>query len=166
MIERTCGECVVCCVYPSVDQDGVKKEPLYPCSKLMNYESLIPPVVVEKGNKKDMPLFESKHYNLPGNKNCIIYDEKPECCSNYRCAWLNGYGDVNDRPDKCGILFDTISTSGTIENTIIAKPLWFSSDEEEKGIRAIENISRTMGIPVLVVQFSEFKLLRVVGKGI
>ncbi len=166
IMKRYCGNCVACCVYPNVDQEGVKKEALYPCSKLIDSESLVPPVVIEEGKTKDMPLFESKHYCLPGNKNCTIYKRRPRCCFNYRCVWLEGHGEENDRPDKCGILFDTISRTGYIENSIIAKPLWFGADEEKVGIKAIENISRSMKVPVLVVQFTEFRLLRVVGRGI
>ncbi len=166
MENRTCGNCVACCVYPLVNQEGVKKEALTPCTKLVDWESLIPPTVTTPGKLKDMPLFESEHYRLDGRKNCTIYKDRPGCCSNYYCAWVKGYGAENDRPDKSGILFDTISTSGHIENSIIAKPLWLGADEEDVGIEAINHMSKDLDVPVLVVQFSEFRLLRVVGRGV
>ncbi len=164
-MERTCGECVVCCVYPSIDQDGVTKQALTPCHKLIGGDKLMPPIVMEPGPKKDMPLFESKHYRLPG-LNCSIYKTRPGCCSDYRCAWLNGYGDENDRPDKVGVVMDTISPAGVIENALIAKPLWFGAEDEKPALDAMMRMSHSAGVPVLVLQFTEFKLLRVIGKGV
>lgn len=58
-----------------------------------------------------------------------------------------------------------IPNTGIIGNALLAKPLWFGAEEEQAGGTAIKNISRSIGKPILVYQFSEFKLLRVVGRG-
>ena len=162
---RTCGECVVCCVYPSINEDGLRKEALAPCPNLWGGFKLTPPIMTADDKYPGMPLFTSEHYALPVNENCEIYNTRPECCSEYRCAWLEGYGSLNQRPDKVGVVFDKISPAGEIGNAIIAKPLWFGAEDEEKGLEVINQMSREMKVPVLVLQFTEFKLLRVVGRG-
>lgn len=41
-------------------------------------------------------------HNL-GDQGCRIYDQRPESpCQTFRCAWLQGFLDEDDRPDKSG----------------------------------------------------------------
>ncbi len=164
--QRTCGACVVCCFYPSINQEGLKKKALHPCKNLRSSVSLIPDTVKEEGKLKGLPLLSRANYQLPGSTNCKIYSKRPRCCSDYECAWLKGHGNFEDRPDKSGILVDDIASPGPIDNSLVAKPLWLDADTQPAGEEAIENISRDSGVPILVVQFTEFRLLRVVGRGV
>lgn len=36
---------------------------------------------------------------------CLIYGARPPACSGYRCAWIEGDGSENDRPDLSGVVF-------------------------------------------------------------
>ena len=164
---RSCGTCVACCVYPSISEGGLSKLALAPCPNLVDYQDLIPPVNDggEDSAKAGMPMFQSKHYRGPDHNNCTIYEKRPECCFDYRCAWLDGYGETKDRPDRSGVVMDKINQTGPIGNAFIAKPLWFDADVEQAGGTAIKNVSRDSGLPVIVLQFTEFKVLRVVGRG-
>lgn len=42
-------------------------------------------------------------YFLVDNK-CTIYNERPNVCRKYQCAWSQGILDEDMRPDKCGIM--------------------------------------------------------------
>ncbi len=42
-----------------------------------------------------------EHCNI--GKGCRIYDTRPEKCREFRCEWLNGYG---ERPDRTKIVLD------------------------------------------------------------
>lgn len=37
---------------------------------------------------------------------CRIYSERPGACAAYRCSWLEGELDLDDRPDRVGVLFE------------------------------------------------------------
>lgn len=37
---------------------------------------------------------------------CSRYETRPVTCRAYRCAWLDGYGDDEMRPDRSGIVYD------------------------------------------------------------
>jgi len=149
-----------------VDEGDVKHEALSPCQNLVNYKKLVPKVVEEQGRFHGMPILSTRNYRIAGGTSCLIYENRPSCCSAYRCAWINGEGDEEDRPDKCGVVVDEISRTGPIRNALIAKPLWFGAEDEEAGGRAMERISRSSGVPLLVLQFTEFRLLRIVGRGV
>jgi hypothetical protein len=38
---------------------------------------------------------------------CAIYQSRPFACREFACAWLNGLGDDNLRPDRFGVMIDT-----------------------------------------------------------
>jgi hypothetical protein len=40
---------------------------------------------------------------------CTIYDERPQACINFNCAYLQSTASVELRPDKCGVVFEKIS---------------------------------------------------------
>lgn len=160
MSKRTCGTCVACCIYYKIN-DGVIKDALTACSFLCSK-----PEEPSKRESDNMPLLEKKHYQLKSENNCTIHEKRPGTCANYFCEWLKGEGLENDRPDKSGVIFDNIAPNGLVENAIIAKPLWLGAEDETAGIEAINNVSRSSDKPVLVSQFTERKLLKVVGRGI
>ncbi|MFC1663331.1 YkgJ family cysteine cluster protein [Patescibacteria group bacterium] len=61
-----------------------------------------------------------KTYSVPGmsrdssgwcqhcdiGRGCAIYEERPEVCRYFTCAWLNGTGDESWRPDRFGVMID------------------------------------------------------------
>lgn len=56
---------------------------------------------------------------------CKIFEQesRPEVCNTFQCAWLRGFGDTKDRPDKIGVL---PSISYLFNNT------WITIIEKEK----------------------------------
>ncbi len=43
-------------------------------------------------------------------KGCRIYETRPRPCKNYECAWAQGHGTEEERPDKCGVVVDVQRT--------------------------------------------------------
>ena len=41
---------------------------------------------------------------------CSIYQDRPESCRGYECAWLQGMFGEDVRPDKCGIVVEMQDT--------------------------------------------------------
>jgi Fe-S-cluster containining protein len=37
---------------------------------------------------------------------CGEYESRPVGCRHYTCAWIDGWGDDRDRPDRLGLLFE------------------------------------------------------------
>ncbi len=145
---RDCGECFVCCVYPRINDPELTKPGMAHC-----------PNLVLPGEVQENSVF----YSGEGCENCRIYDNQPKTCSEYKCAWKLGFGDEGDRPDKSLMLFDN---SSLIENTIQAKPLKNEQENSWQGKAAIDRISESMGLPVIVVNFYERKIQRIVGRGV
>jgi hypothetical protein len=108
---------------------------------------------------------DSRYIGKSACGNCTVYDKRKElgCPTKYNCAWRAGYGDKNDRPDKSLILFDR---SHLIENALEAKALKTNQENTPEGIRAIKNMSRSYGAPVLVLDYETGDIKRVVGRGI
>lgn len=75
--ERDCGGCEACCVSLTIDIDELKKLPNTPCQ------------------------------NLRSEGGCKIYDNWPDLCDKYYCAW-RFLPELSDewRPDQCGILLE------------------------------------------------------------
>jgi Fe-S-cluster containining protein len=61
-------------------------------------------VAIEKKRYERCPHVRS------GNKCCGIYDNKPEECSEYTCAWQHGVGSKSQRPDSLGVVFSLETT--------------------------------------------------------
>jgi len=80
VLTRECGGCTACCYVIKVEQ----------LSK--PFRSVCPFVVIGQG---------CGIWGGPGGPG-----GQPEVCAKYRCAWLSGYGDEEDRPDVSGILVD------------------------------------------------------------
>jgi hypothetical protein len=82
--ERTCGACTLCCVVLRVDEIG--KPGGTPCPKLR-------PAAAEGS--------------------CSIHAMRPEICRAYRCLWLQGGLDEEDRPDRLGAVLDVAPVGET-----------------------------------------------------
>jgi hypothetical protein len=92
--------------------------------------------------------------------NCKDYDNRPPSCAGYKCSWLQGHGDEEDRPDKCGILMDT---TNNIENGLECKEIWPGAADETKGAKAIERTCSSIDKVALVISFYEPHIRKVVG---
>jgi len=143
---RECGECFVCCVYPRIS--SIEKPAMTHCKHLKLPAEEIKDQVFYSGN---------------GCNNCTIYDNQPTQCKDYQCAWLQGYGRLEDRPDKSLMLFDN---SKGIENALEAKPLKPNQENTRRGIAAINAMSSSTNVPVIVLNFYERKIQRLVGSGL
>jgi hypothetical protein len=145
---RTCGECVVCCVYQRIDDPELKKDAMVHCKHL--------DVVVPEDDR-------IKEYSGKSCNNCKIYDHQPKMCGEYRCAWLAGFGDEGDRPDKSLMLFDC---SHGILNSVEAKPLKHKHQETQEAQEVIDRFSKSMDRPVIVLDFYERRIQRIAGSSV
>jgi len=74
-MSRNCGECAVCCYLCEIRE--IKKPPHIFCFYQLK------------------ELVEHR---------CMIFDDRPEDCKNFLCAWIRNFGSENDRPDKNGVM--------------------------------------------------------------
>lgn len=49
----------------------------------------------------------------PAGDGCAIYASRPGICRSYRCLWLRGGLDQEDRPDRLGAVLDVSSEGGS-----------------------------------------------------
>jgi len=72
----------------------------------------------------DGNLASNSHGNAFENRNscvflvkkvCSIYEDRPNTCKNYQCAWSQTLFDEDLRPDKCGVLISVEINSNTQE---------------------------------------------------
>lgn len=88
---------------------------------------------------------------------CTIYEDRPQACSEYFCAWARGAGAAvnhKDRPDTCGVIVDRRSTQfGVI---LVARSVTPNAAMAPKGKKAIERITRDEGLPLVVINDDEF----------
>jgi hypothetical protein len=57
-----------------------------------------------------------KHLREAGG--CGIYAERPRICRSYRCQWLQGGFEEEDRPDRLGAVVDLINEAGVLRLAI------------------------------------------------
>ena len=78
-IKNKCGECTLCCEILHIEEENFKKPSNITC----------------------------EHCII--NKGCKIYNERPESCRIFRCAYYQ-MDNVNIllRPDKCGVVFEKL----------------------------------------------------------
>ena len=81
---RQCGTCNACCTFMGVPE--IDKQSFAKCK-----------------NVSDKPNT---------TRCCTIYNERPESCSVFKCAWLYGLGSSRDRPDRSGLFVHFSNTSG------------------------------------------------------
>lgn len=145
---RQCGECVACCVYHEVHEGWLDKPANTPCPKLQ-------------------PLGATTPFTRTGfTANCTAHAIRPRCCAVYRCAWLDGAGADDERPDMSGILVDAINQVGAVHNAVVAKQLWDGAAQTKLGRSAINNVSRWLDVPVLVLSVDCSRLMRVAGRAV
>ena len=145
---RSCGSCVACCVYLKINTPEFTKRGLTHCQHLALTEPVQP---------------DTMQLSSHDCGNCRLGTKKPTVCKEYQCAWLQGYGADEDRPDRSLMLIDNVRGIG---NAMECKPLCEDADKREAGRRAIERISQDAGKPALVTSFYERQLAYVVGRPI
>lgn len=97
---------------------------------------------------------------LSNDGNCESYCSRPDVCRKYTCAWKLGYGNEEDRPDRCLILFDD---SHGIDNAFEAKPLKDGQELTKEGEEVINRMSKSIGKPIIVLNFYERRIRSIVG---
>ena len=140
---RDCGECIACCVYLKIP--ALDKPKLTHCQHLN---------LVEEVKENTMQL------SAQACGSCGIYEDRPQVCKTYACAWLLGGGRESDRPDRSKMLIDTLHQ---IENAVECKPLYDGAQDTKKGKGAIRRIARDGKCTSIVLDFLETKILRVEG---
>jgi hypothetical protein len=140
---RTCGDCIVCCVYLKIDVPELRKEGMRHCPHV----------------KADEPEVIGERVCYTGT-GCKVHGDHPPVCKGYNCAWLRGHGTEEDRPDRCGVLMDNLKG---VKNAVECKPIWDGAANDAAGVFAIQRISASMGVPALVTSFYERHLVRVEG---
>lgn len=66
----------------------------------------------------DKPAFRDCPNQCGTSGGCGAYHDRPTSCRDFRCLWLDGHLDENDRPDKLGAIFTT-----THDNQVGVHPL-------------------------------------------
>lgn len=146
---RDCGECVACCVYLKITDIKLDKPGLTHCPYATLSKNRIVNTICYSGESC--------------GKNCSVYNSprRPQCCSDYKCLWLQGYGNESDRPDLSLMLFDELHE---IQNCIEAKPLTLGHEETPEARDLVNRISRETGKLVAVTTFCEQRIRRIVGE--
>jgi hypothetical protein len=97
--DRKCGTCTACCTTL-----GVKAIP------------------VEGGTHDKEPGEECPHLTEVG---CAIYDDRPQECRTFRCAWMDqpkAFGGPETRPDELGVIFYGSATN-IWERSLVAQEI-------------------------------------------
>jgi len=95
MGKRQCGECAACCAWTRLE--------------------FLP-------DKPRGELCPHAHTDTATQGRCSIYETRPSVCKGFSCSWLDGYLDNDARPDRSGMLFETMQFSneiGPVEPTIL-----------------------------------------------
>lgn len=143
---RVCGECIACCVYLRINAPALKKQGMEHCPHLRLSEPVRPDVA---------------QYSTDEPQPCRIYENRPEVCGGYSCLWRLGHGADDDRPDRSGMLCDTLHS---IEGAAECKPLGPDFENQERAVGAILRICRSTGRVGMVTNFYERRFVRVVGR--
>ncbi|MEJ0053298.1 MAG: hypothetical protein WDN10_01025 [bacterium] len=79
---RSCGTCTACCKTHSVS-----------------------------GFTFEKPAGKWCQHCTPG-KGCKIYEDRPRACVLFKCSWLKGIGEEDDRPDRRKVVLDAVYVAG------------------------------------------------------
>ena len=78
--------------------------------------------------------------HIRGHGGCGIYADRPASCVAYRCRWLYGAGAVDDRPDRLGIILDTVPALDGGEDVIVAREVRVGAFEAGRGAHLLATI--------------------------
>lgn len=119
-VGRSCGSCTACCTVPAIVDPELVKPPGQTCPNAGKCSS---------------------------GGGCGIYATRPVTCRSYTCSWLEGIGGDDDRPDRMGIILDTmfLPECGPFFKATEAQP---QASRRDRAQRLIAAIAR--GVPVMV----------------
>ena len=121
---RTCSSCDVCCVVAAVPE--IDKPPLEPCPLLRPSPDGCCSVVGESG--------------------------RPSICRSFRCAWLEGVGTDDDRPDRIGAMFSVNRTErGRIGLALESEPEAILNEARDMAVAFV----RGHAMPLVVGEFGK-----------
>lgn len=104
------------------------------CCKLLNIEETL-----------SKPGYYCKY--CKENIGCDIYDDRPEACKIFECAWKQmEHVGIELRPDLCGVLFEKWSNTVMLGITVINNPLLDLIFRQIKGFNG-------EGISVLMINY-------------
>ena len=118
LLVRSCGECSACCTALKVPELG-------------------------KGERE--PCVHAKQ--IVGTRRCLVYENRPDSCRKFRCAWLDGVGPVAARPDKTDIIL--VLTESKFGPTVQAFEMRDNAHLRPTNAEVIERLVRK-GIVVVI----------------
>lgn len=87
-------------------------------------------------------IAKPKHTRCPSQcaAGCAVYASRPQSCRLYKCSWLEGHGQEDDRPDKSGVIMETVMfhQAGREHITVL---IAFSTDPEPLRSEQIERLA-------------------------
>lgn len=96
---------------------------------------------------------------VDGKFGCDRYDDQPKICETYRCSWIRGNGDEEDRPNVCHVLIDMKLTEWG--PALVAKSLRPGAVRSRSGLLAIRRVAASRGALCFIV--ADDDSVRVIG---
>jgi Fe-S-cluster containining protein len=124
---RRCGDCSLCC-------------------KLLKVEEFVDP----NDQTSELTFYKPELKWCPQctKPGCAIYETRPVACKTFRCAWLEGFFDEEDRPDRVGFVTAPYEGEGDKYIRIIeSRPL---AHKEKRAERAFEFLLTFAKVDILV----------------
>lgn len=110
----------------------------------------------------DGNLKSNSHGNTFANRNacvflvkkvCSIYEDRPNTCRNYQCAWSQTLFDEDLRPDKCGVLISVETNPNTQEQFF--KVLQIDKDISFDVMNRIQMSIKELGAEMQFIGYNE-----------
>ncbi|MBI3860910.1 MAG: hypothetical protein HY290_03340 [Planctomycetia bacterium] len=78
-----------------------------------------------------------------GQGGCRVYSQRPAGCRDFNCLWLRGglLSDVENRPDRLGVIFDQFRNRTTGVERFVALELWAGAFEEPRAGELLREIA-------------------------
>jgi hypothetical protein len=115
--------------------------------------------ILPKILEMDSPCGEYCKECIP-NYGCKIYEDRPEPCKEFQCAWSQmEYTHIDLRPDNCGAMFEKIN------GTLILGSVTGRLTEMPKLIKNQIKFFINEGISVMMQQFNPHKFVCYMVKG-
>jgi hypothetical protein len=79
---------------------------------------------------------------------CGIYDDRPQGCRAFRCAWLKGWGTDDERPDRLGVIVERLEARPRIgvEEKILATELAPDSAQDPRAREALRTLKTELRV--------------------
>lgn len=80
---------------------------------------------------------------------CSIHADRPSDCKSYKCLWLKGHLDKDQRPDKVGYILDIDLEQTTGKHFFAAVPAWPGAFQEEKVVYRLKRLAKHLNQPIV-----------------